>query len=142
MAGFLNDIQQAVGEALDEVHNAAGVAYTYTLVTDEATMTTSDLSIYMWPTELVEVDGQVGGMSLETLSDAGNLSAEAMPVFRASREAFNISGTYYRPTLADSFVAAGTTEPVHFVKQVTSILGLAAGYRISATAVFGIHGRT
>ena len=84
--------------------------------------------IAIQPTPLVRVKEIVGGRVQEIMSAAGNLSAEALPIFLISRPVLvdPATGTQHEPTFKDSFVALnelGTIEVGTVVRglQITEI---------------------
>lgn len=137
--GFLKVVQRASGRALLNVHRAGGFRVDYTLARDTTVEGMSSIvlaGIYIWPTPLVKEKVLQGNQTLEVMSAAGNLSAEALPIFMISREALKINGVFFDPTFHDEFVETGTTKPIFRVIQITDIAAPEPGWFITTSTVF------
>lgn len=148
MAGYLRQIQKAGERVLKRAHRIAGVKFRYFLVTDRTTdpLTVvnagAGVDIFMQPTPLVRIReaGPANSRFQEVLSAAGNLSAEALPVFILSRRDLFIGGVQFEPTTDDQFqeltLAGALTGSLFDVVQITSIGSKAMGFFITAVTQF------
>ena len=140
--GYLFVVERVLGKALKIAHQLGGYKARYTLVTDRTTdpPTTSVLDIYMNPTPTVHDRQRVGGRFQEVMSAAGNLSAEALPIFGVSRENLKVGTTYHDPTTDDFFQAldkSGVVEGPRFdVQQTTPIGFIPGGWLLQVKSVF------
>lgn len=139
MAGFLAELQRGLGRALKEIHKAGGFQVRYRAVINRTVdpVTTENLDIFIQPTPNVRVREKVGGRVQDVFASGAQLSAEALPVFAASRQALLLADgvTFHVPTTQDTFQeldsSGSPTGDIFEVIQVTAIGGRAAGYFLS-----------
>ncbi len=150
MAGFVSELQKSLGRALKSIHKIEGTKVRYTLITDTTDPKNNNtvLDIFVHLTEQVRMREAFQGRITESLSAAGILSAEALPVYVVSRESLKIGTTFHKPTIFDSFRELDATVspnvpvgPTLFVQQITNIGGLPTGFRLLTVAKFSEHVR-
>lgn len=138
MTGIDEQIQKGVALAHKNIARLKGRRFVYTLVTDDTAnpLGTEDITLFMQATPLVQLKNKVDGRIFDTLVAAGNLSAEALPVFILDRGSLKSStGEFRDPTTFDSFKDVGGTQEF-FVFQFTSIGSSAAGWFLTVTTKF------
>lgn len=150
--GYLFPLRRGLEQAIAAIHRVGGFTVNYTLARDtsiEGMNTIVFSGIAIQPTPLVRVREELGGRRTEAMSAAGNLSAEALPIFLVSRPVLfdPVLGVQHTPTFKDSFVSLnelGTLEVGTTFKiiQITEIAGVTPGWFITTVTQFRDSGRT
>lgn len=131
--GLNSMMQKADGIIEKAVDRMRGAKYTYTLVTDLSVVpnTEVDLTVYLATTPTEWAFDETEGREVRATED----------IFFISREYLKSGGVFFEPTIRDTFVAFGTTEPVYHVVKVEDLAEAAGTFELTVRATEQEHGK-